>query len=87
MALLHSLWTHAGKIPLVTKGRVKCEDCNRYIVQVPFVAMCDAGHIQDFPWVEWVYRTASPPQDLPRMRLVSTGGMTLAAQKIIVDGG
>lgn len=82
--------THCGlmrKIPLVTKGRIKCEDCNRYIVQVPFVAMCDSGHIQDFPWVEWVYRTASPPQDLPRMRLVSTGGMTLAAQKIIVDGG
>lgn len=75
------------KLPLLTKGRVKCSGCNRYIVQVPFVAMCDAGHIQDFPWVEWVYRTANPPQDRPSMRLLSTGGMTLAGQKVIVDGG
>lgn len=80
------------KVPLVTKGRIKCAECEargwtRYIVQVPFVAMCDAGHIQDFPWVEWVYATASPPENLPPMRLVSTGGMTLAGQKVKVDGG
>lgn len=80
------------KLPLVTKGRIKCAECEgrgwtRYIVQVPFVAMCDAGHIQDFPWLEWVYQTANPPQDHPPMRLYSTGGMTLAGQKIKVDGG
>lgn len=80
------------KVPLVTKARIKCAECEarnwaRYIVQVPFVAMCDAGHIQDFPWVEWVYRTANPPQTTPAMRLLSTGGMTLAGQKVKVDGG
>jgi hypothetical protein len=80
------------KLPLVTKGRIKCEECQaqnwtRYLVQVPFVAMCDAGHIQDFPWIEWVYRSATPPQNPPPMRLHSTGGMTLAGQKIKVDGG
>lgn len=80
------------KLPLVTKGRIKCQECEaqnwtRYLVQVPFVAMCDAGHIQDFPWIEWVYHTASPPQNPPPMRLHSTGGMTLAGQKIKVDGG
>jgi hypothetical protein len=80
------------KVPLVTKGRIKCEECEargwtRYIVQVPFVAMCDAGHIQDFPWVEWVYGTANPPQNPAPMRLHSTGGMTLAGQKVKVDGG
>lgn len=80
------------KVPLVTKGRLKCTECEargwtRYVVQVPFVAMCDAGHIQDFPWVEWVYRTSTPPQNPPPMRLLSTGGMTLAGQKVKVDGG
>jgi hypothetical protein len=80
------------KLPLVTKGRIKCQECEtqnwtRYLVQVPFVAMCDAGHIQDFPWIEWVFQTANPPQNPPPMRLVSTGGMTLAGQKIKVDGG
>jgi len=80
------------RVPLVTKGRIKCAECEargwtRYIVQVPFVAMCDAGHIQDFPWIEWVYGTANPPQNPPPMRLYSTGGMTLAGQKVKVDGG
>ena len=80
------------KVPLVTKGRIKCAECEargwtRYIVQVPFVAMCDAGHIQDFPWIEWVYETANPPQTPPPMRLHSTGGMTLAGQKVKVDAG
>ncbi len=87
--------THCGlmrKVPLVTKGRIKCEECEargwtRYIVQVPFIAMCDAGHIQDFPWLEWVYGTATPPQSHPPMRLHSTGGMTLAGQKVKIDGG
>jgi hypothetical protein len=80
------------RIPLVTRGRIKCAECEargwtRYIVQVPFVAMCDAGHIQDFPWIEWVYGTATPPPNPPPMRLHSTGGMTLAGQKVKVDGG
>lgn len=80
------------KIPLVTKSRLKCTECEtkgwtKYIIQVPFVAMCDAGHIQDFPWLEWVYQTANPPANPPPIRLLSTGGMTLAGQKIKVDGG
>jgi hypothetical protein len=80
------------KLPLVTKGRIKCQECEtqnwtRYLVQVPFVAMCDAGHIQDFPWMEWVFHTATPPQNPPPMRLLSTGGMTLAGQKLKADGG
>lgn len=80
------------KVPLVTKGRLKCSECEargwvRFIVQVPFVAMCDAGHIQDFPWIEWVYQSATPPRNPPPMRLLSTGGMTLAGQKVKIDGG
>ncbi len=80
------------KLPLVTKGRIKCQECEaqnwtRYLVQVPVVAMCDAGHIQDFPWIEWVYHTATPPQNTPPTRLHSSGGMTLAGQKVKVDGG
>jgi len=80
------------KLPLVTRGRVRCSDCEgrgrtRFLVQVPFVAMCDAGHIQDFPWLEWVYRRPTPPQNGPAVRLMSTGGMTLAGQKISVDSG
>ena len=58
------------KLPLVARGRVKCPDCEgkrrtRFLVQVPFVAMCDAGHIQDFPWLEWVYQTPSAAAEQP----------------------
>ncbi len=80
------------KVPLVARGRLLCPDCEgrrrkRLLVQVPFVAMCDAGHIQDFPWLEWVYRSSAPPQNGSPARLLSTGGMTLAGQKVKVDGG
>lgn len=80
------------KLPLVTRGRVRCPECQakgwpRVFVQVPFVAMCDAGHLQDFPWLEWVYRSSTPPQNGATLRLLSTGGMTLAGQKLRVDGG
>lgn len=84
--------THCGlmkKFPLVAKGRFPCTECKTKasIVQIRFVAMCDAGHIQDFPWSEWVYRTSTPPQNPPPMRLRSTGGMTIGGLKVKVDGG
>ena len=30
-----------------------------FLAQVPFVAMCEDGHLQDFPWREWVHRSAN----------------------------
>jgi hypothetical protein len=84
--LLHQLPMYAsGKA-----GRIKCPECesvskSRYMFQVPFVAMCERGHLQDFPWREWVHG-----EDFPicngRLRLISTGGATLAGQKIKCDG-
>ena len=70
-------------------GRIRCEDCfrkrrNRLAVQVPFVAMCDAGHLQDFPWREWVHHTATPLCQ-GKLRLIGIGLATLAGQKVICD--
>lgn len=67
-----------------------CPDCEtrgrrNHLVQVPFVAICDQGHLQDFPWSEWVHRTATPTCQGP-MRLRSTGGLTLANQRVTCDG-
>ena len=56
------------------------------IVQVPFVAMCDAGHLQDFPWREWVHSSAAPTCEQP-MRLYATGGASLAAQIVECECG
>lgn len=77
--------------PLTLRGRIKCPECaakkqNWYMNQVPFVAMCDHGHIQDFPWREWVHRSAHPTCRAP-MRLLSTGRATLAGQKVVCACG
>src|SRR5262245_13222188 len=77
------------KAPLSMRDKKKCEACEaknktRYVLQVPFVAICARGHLQDFPWREWVHETANPSCQLP-MKLVATGGASLAAQKIVCE--
>src|SRR5262249_49431598 len=77
------------EFPVSMREKQKCDACaaarkTRYVLQVPFVAICDRGHLQDFPWREWVHETANPGCELP-MRLVSTGGASLAAQKVVCD--
>jgi hypothetical protein len=65
-------------------GRKACPVCQaegrrRYLAQVPFVAMCDAGHMQDFPWREWVHQNVTPTCN-GTLKLLATGGATLANQ-------
>ena len=48
----------------LTSSGVHCcvkEGCrNEVMFQVRFAAACEAGHLQDFPWREWVHRDRSP---------------------------
>lgn len=86
--------TSCGKLMefnMYVRGLQSCPDCkkkgkNRKMVQVPFVALCDQGHIQDFPWREWVHKTSSPQCNKP-MKLIATGGATLAGQKVVCECG
>jgi hypothetical protein len=72
------------------KGRIKCFECEgkgktRYLVQVPFIAVCENGHLNDFPWNEWVHRSLTSTckgKDNHKLRLFSTGSATLGGQKI-----
>jgi len=41
----------------------KGKTCDGTLVQVPFVIFCQAGHIEDFPWNEWVHRNHKPNCD------------------------
>ena len=71
---------------LALRGKRFCPECEkaqrrRALVQVPFVAMCDHGHLQDFPWREWVHRSANPKCS-GMLRLKATGGATLAGQRV-----
>lgn len=75
------------RLPLNTRGRVKCSHCdNGWLVQVPYIAICAAGHAQDFPFREWVHQspTVSCTQT---MKMRSTGGASLAAQVIECECG
>lgn len=72
--------------PLATRGRQRCEACNWPMLQVRFVAICDHGHVQDFPWREWVHESVAPRCD-GELRLYATGGITLAAQKVACSCG
>lgn len=73
-----------------SKGKIKCPECeknkkNRYLVQVPFIAICENGHLNDFPWREWVHRSINPSCE-GQLRLVSKGSATLGGQVVICDG-
>lgn len=77
------------KLKLTQRSKEKCPDCegkkkSRYLVQVPIIAICDRGHVQDFPWREWVHRSAHPTCSKP-MHLVGTGSATLAGLKVKCD--
>lgn len=79
------------ELELATRGRQRCPFCTvenkiSYLAQVPFVAMCEHGHLQDFPWREWVHRSATPACNRP-MILRSTGGATLANQIVECECG
>lgn len=72
-----------------TRGRIKCPECERdgltrYLAQVPFIAICEKGHMQDFPWNEWVHESPKPTC-VGRLRLKSSGRATLAGQYVECD--
>lgn len=79
------------ELTLTDRSRARCSECEQHGKRVPltqaiFVAMCDRGHLQDFPWREWVHRSANPRCDKP-LRYSTTGGATLAAQRVKCDCG
>ena len=72
--------------PLSVPGRLPCTVCaangrRGWLSQVPFVAVCEAGHIQDFPWIEWVHRDRNPSCG-GQLTLQATGGASLGGQEV-----
>lgn len=57
----------------------------RNTVQVRFVAACENGHLQDFPWWEWLFRTANPDKDGRRLRMISAGSSSLAGVRVVCE--
>lgn len=76
---------------LTMKTLVECKDREhadkKYkpkMSQVPFVAICARGHLDDFPFDKWVHRSANP-SCVGTLRLVSRGGGGLEGQVVTCD--
>ena len=86
---IHCKRLELGKLTM--KPLVECKDKKhadwKYkpkMSQVPFVAICTRGHLDDFPFDEWVHRSANPSCAGP-LRLVSRGGGGLEGQVVTCD--
>lgn len=65
-------------------SRILCEHCdNKFarLIQVPLIIACEHGHLDDFPWNEWVHEDLQPNCKGP-LKLRSTGGATLSTMKV-----
>ena len=74
---------------LTMREAVRCENKEHgnskpRMSQVPFVTICAAGHLDDFPFDAWVHRTANPSCKGP-LRLRSIGGDGLEGQQVVCD--
>jgi hypothetical protein len=65
------------------------EHSPRRTVQVRFIAACKKGHLQDFPWLEWLFRQANPlwvPEGNSRwLRMRSTGSASLIGVEVAAE--
>ena len=77
--------------PLTIKSKQKCPSCDkkgliRYMTQVQLIAMCENGHIQDFPWREWVHAD-DQTECREQMHLSKMGAATIGLQTVSCDCG
>lgn len=73
------------ELPLSSKSsKCYCSVCqeDRLLIQVPFVVVCENGHISDFPWREWVHEDENT-NCTKLMKLHLTAGASL--DSIIVE--
>lgn len=54
-----------SEVPLAQVSHPMCPSCaakqrRQRMIPVPFIAACNQGHLQDFPWNEWLHRTLHP---------------------------
>lgn len=67
---------------MTNKPRCEKKECNTRMVQVPLIAICPDGHIDDFPWNEFVHRTLNPKCSGNNLKFRFTGVPSLAGQMV-----
>jgi hypothetical protein len=70
-------------------NRIKCPRCSKLgrmsqkMVQTNFVIACEDGHLDEFPWNEWVHRGARNVCPNPELIFKANGVVQLSSQQII----
>lgn len=62
---------------------MRCADCARDLTPSRFVACCENGHIEDFPYFQWVHRGTGTVGGEHRMKLESKGASSSLADVVI----
>ena len=73
-------------LPLTqTEKKYCCFCCEEGVIvelsQMQFVALCQRGHLQDFPWSQWVHRQHNP-ECSGQLFYIRSGGGTITGQKV-----
>ncbi|MEI4769799.1 DUF1998 domain-containing protein [Psychrobacillus sp. FJAT-51614] len=61
----------------------KCEQ-KRYYKQVPFVVICEHGHLSDFPWRKWVHNNENTKCE-GNLFIKMSGGTTLDSWRVVCE--
>lgn len=76
--------SHIEKLqPTNKEEKITCSACGWHrVVPVPFVAICDHGHAQEFPWNEWAHKSISPACNGNKLYFKDMGGTGLGALRV-----
>lgn len=61
------------------------EKKKRKVVQVNFITVCDNGHIDEFPWHQWVHKSLTPSCSGARLIMESSGSGDLSGQRVTCE--
>jgi hypothetical protein len=61
---------------------VEKEKKKRKVVQVNFIIVCEEGHIDEFPWHQWVHKSLAPRCTGERLIIESSGSGDLSGQRV-----
>ncbi|MEH6463892.1 MAG: DUF1998 domain-containing protein [Shewanella psychromarinicola] len=63
---------------------LKCDSCGAIMYQSRFISVCPSGHIQDFPWFNWLntHNNSACHEDTCKLKMIGTGSSSSAGIKI-----
>lgn len=72
------------RVPATSEDEPKCQYCKAPVYQSRFVSGCSNGHLQDFPWFEWLnnHNNSDCNEFTCKLALVGTGSTAISGVKV-----